>query len=357
VNGRPRARALALCILAASCHRAAPPPGDAGALADASPPPGEPSPEAHAPPPREPRWHGLPVTEARRARLAQLADDPALAPGAVLLRAHFGPQLFPLDAQSATLGEPEAGAGVRRALLLRGKDDARPMVVVVDARSRGVWSNDHPTAGLLPRVSELAIAPAPRGGTALFFYDPPVHVLGARRWDDEGGLLVDFELLDLPACDALSALYWPGRGWIVAAARVGETRAQLLLEAGGMAWGHDGVAIAASADDTEADGARGARGARGEPVSLVLDTDGTFMAMQRGSVTDDEGKRREDRLLAYRYDARGTPVWDAPRDLGPMPRSLARVPLERPSEGMVRALLPRPVTLASDGTVAGAPPR
>ena len=339
-------------LLAASCHRAAPPSGDAGAMTDASPPSGEAPAEAHAPPPREPRWHALPVIEARRARLAQLADAPSPGPGAALLRAHFGPQPFPLDAQSATLGEPEAGAGIRRALLLRGRDDARPMVVVVDAQSHVVWSNDHPTAGLLPRVSELAIAPAPRGGTALFFYDPPVHILGARRWDEEGGLLVDFELLELPACDALSALYWPGHGWIVAAARAGETRAQLLLEAGGMAWGHEGVAIAGSGDAPDA---RGARGARGEPVSLVLDTDGTFMALQRGSVTDDAGKRRDDRLLAYRYDARGAPVWDAPLDLGPMPRSLARVPLERPSEGTVRALLPRPVTLTSDGNHTDAP--
>ena len=323
-------------------------------MADASPPAAEPPPEEHARPahePREPRWHGLPVTEARRARLAQLADDPSLAPGAALLRAHFGPHPFPLDAQSATLGEPEAGAGLRRALLLRGRDDARPMVVAVDAQSHVVWSNDHPTAGLLPRVSELAIAPAPRGGTALFFYDPPVHVLGARRWDDEGGLLVDFELLELPSCDALSALYWPGRGWIVAAARAGETRAQLLLEAGGMAWGHEGVAIAAGGDAPDA------RGARGEPVALVLDTDGTFMALQRGSVTDDAGKRRDDRLLAYRYDARGAPLWDAPLDLGAMPRGLTRVSVERPSEGTVRALLPRPVTVTSDGTHAGAPPR
>ena len=345
---------LALIVLATSCHRAAPPSGDAGAVADASPPPGEASPEAHAPPPSEPRWHGLPPTEARRARLAQLTDDPTLAPGAALLRPHFGPQPFPLDAQSATLGEPEAGAGLRRALLLRGRDDTGPMVVVVDAQSHVVWSNDHPTAGLLPRVSELAIAPAPRGGTALFFYDPPVHVLGARRWDDEGGLLVDFELLQLPACDALSALYWPGRGWIVAAARSGETRAQLLLEAGGMAWGHEGVAIAEGGD---ASGFRAAGGTRGEPVSLVLDTDGTFMALQRGSVEGDAGKRRDDRLLAYRYDARAAPIWDAPLDLGPMPRSLRRVALERTSEGTVRALLPRPVTVTSDGTRADAPLR
>src|SRR5205814_95114 len=109
----------------------------------------------------------------------------------------------------------------------------------------------------------------------------------------------------------LSALYWPGRGWVVAAAQPsGAARLQLLDESGRLGWG------------------LGSRGLpwvsrAGAPVTLVLDTDQTVTAIQLGDAREGLARLGPDHVWAARYDPAGTALWERPLDAGTVPRAAA----------------------------------
>src|SRR5262249_38723644 len=135
-------------------------------------------------------------------------------------------------------------AGRRIVLVMEaGKptSDARPIALVIDDKSGVVWSKQRPIAGIMPPVGPIAIAPGPLGRVALAACDPPTSLVALRLWDDDGSPFADFQALTgVESCDALTLLYWPEHGWIVVAARPGVTRARLIKESGGPAWG-DGL--------------------------------------------------------------------------------------------------------------------
>jgi hypothetical protein len=267
--------------------------------------------------------------------VTRLGQDAALARNEATLRAQFGGAIPPvLVVESAAL------PGGRRALLVAdgGKDGAaqeRPMVLVVDEANALVWTKDRPAAGITPPVGQLAIAAAPRGRVMMAVCDPPTSVVALREWDTDGSPFADFHALDVEACEAVSLLYWPRHGWIVVAARADGLRAQLLQESGGLAWGR-GIPV-------------GARWRTVAPAALAADTDDSFVLAQYAAAAG-----AVDRAMAFRYDARGAPLWQAAVDLGEVPRVAPgeeRVVLEPGMNGVVRATLAggRVVEIAASG--------
>jgi hypothetical protein len=253
------------------------------------------------------------AAEARRARVTRPADDPALRGVAEALAKQFaGPAPGGFDVQIA-----ELTMGRRHAVLVSeaGKptSDARPFVVVTDENGVALWTKNHPIGGILPPVAALAIAGGPRGRVALAACDPPTKSVALRLWDDDGSPFADFQVLDVEACDGLSVLYWPRRGWIVVGAATDATRARLVSESGSLGWGRGLDVGARSPADALA------------PASLAADTDDTFVLVQGVQPSKLPGSPFH--ALAFRYDVHGTAIWPAAVDLGQLPR--APMPGER----------------------------
>jgi hypothetical protein len=80
----------------------------------------------------------------------------------------------------------------------------------------------------------------------------------------------------------------------------------------------------------------GARARTPAPASLAIDSDSTFVLVERSPIDD----RPVDHALAFRYDVRATPLFPTPIDLGEtrLPAG-ERIALTRPRAGVVRAHL------------------
>ena len=246
--------------------------------------------------------------EAQRTKVSSFEREPLLAPHVALLRAHFkGDPKGPFVMQRAGL------ARGRVALLISLVNESNPVVVVVD-HGEVAWVKERPVAGILPPVPRLALSAHPDGGVVLFAFVPSVHLVAARIWNDEGAPFADLEVLPLDACDALSAAYWPEVGWLVAGARRGGARAQLVRENGTAAWGRGGIEIGASWRETA-------------PVSIVIDGSAGTFVVQHAS------ERGKDHVVALRYDTKGHAAWPSPVDVGEVPR------VANPSERLAATLV------------------
>jgi hypothetical protein len=226
-------------VILAACSRSAAPPvdggpgversADAGAIARGAVDGGATLEEA---PPET-------FVEARRARLTKLDDEPGLAANAGAIRQHFGGTLPPLmDLQVVPLASGRQGL-----LLGEAADEPRPIVLLVDATGTALWTKERPLGGITPPARPFAMAPRPDGGLALFVYDEPTKLVAARMWAADGAAYAELMLFELAKCDAISAAWWPGRGWIVVTAFPGGARAQLLREAGSSAWDPSGMPV------------------------------------------------------------------------------------------------------------------
>ena len=154
----------------------------------------------------------------------------------------------------------------RQAVLVSRPDETKPIVLVLD-HGEYVWGKPHPTAGIMPPVGPLALAPHTEGGAMMFAFVDAVHVVAVRIWTDDGGPFADLLMLPMDSCEAVTAAYWPGRGWLVAAANRVGARAQLLREDGTRAWRPDGIEVGI-----------GWRAAAA--VTAVVDTPSTVMLFQ-----------------------------------------------------------------------------
>jgi hypothetical protein len=186
-------------------------------------------------------------------------------------------------------------------LTSRAPGDEQPALVVLESDGGVRFAKEHPTAGMLPPAMHLALSAHELGGPILFAFDAPARTAIARIWDDEGHPFADLELLDLDACGALSAAYWPKRGYLVVASRASSARAQLLRESGTLAFDRGGVDVA------------GAWRAPA-PVTIAFDAPDSAMLIQHATV----GAR--DHVLVWRYDAKLRALWREPVDLGEVPR-------------------------------------
>ncbi len=267
----------------------------------------------------------VPPIEARRLRAAKLSDVPA--PAEVLAK-HFAGAAGPFDVQVAEL----TALGRRAVLAMEANkptSEARPLALVVDDGNGVVWSKDHPIGGITPPVGPVAIAAAPRGRVAMAACDPPTNVIALRLWDSDGFPFADFQAMTgATSCDALALLFWPDHGWLIVAAGAGATRARLIKESGGPAWG-DALDV----------GVRSRPGAVSAP-SLAADTDESFVLVQLAQPTAEPGSPFH--ALAFRYDAYGTAIWKEAVDLGELARPPApgeKVKIVPASPG-VRVTLP-----------------
>jgi hypothetical protein len=271
--------------------------------------------------------------EAHRGAVRRFEDDPLLAPHAALLARHF----FADAGTGPAVGPASGGYAVQEAMLTAGRigvlvetaNHDRPIFLVLD-HGKVAWVKERPTGGITSPALHLAVAPHPLGGAVLFFCDPPTRIVGARVWADDGDPFAELEVLHEDACDALSAAYWPGRGWVVVAARAGGARAERLGEDGRIAWGRAGIEVAPPEAVAPSD--HGSRLA--SPVSIVVDTAASVMLLQLST--------REDvpaRVLGRRLDPEGRLV-GTPLDLGPVPRVAMggeRIRARRLAEGVVEA--------------------
>ncbi len=264
------------------------------------------------------------VGEAERGLLGDAAAEPTLAAAATTLREHFG-ATTDLAFQSATL------PGGRRLVLLHTRAGApKPLLLDVAADKSLVWEKARPLAGIGVTSDQIAIAGGPHGNVVIFFYDAPTHLVGMRVWDSLGGILMDAEVLSTAGCDALSALYWPGHGFVVTSAAHDSVKAELVGEEGRNRWGGREMALA--------------RWRATAPVSMMPDTADSVVLFQVGYLAATPGAITPDHLFAMRYDAAGLPLWPGPLDAGRLPARVApdnaRVRLTRPAPGTVHAEIP-----------------
>lgn len=196
---------------------------------------------------------------------------------------------------------------------------ARPLLMAFDEQRSMSWFKERPIHDLDPSIASFALCPGPAGELLLIFHDPPTGSLGARRWDQGGGLLADFRLGMLDRIDSLGALYWPERGWLIAYGFAGSLKGQLFSERGKLTWGSDGKILAT--------------GVQPGPLRLLLDTAVSSVIVWPGSGST--GRHH----LATRVDLDGQPLWRTPVDLGDAADSGAPS-LTRIAIGTTRAHLP-----------------
>ena len=297
---------VAALTLASSCK-----PKTAPAEADASAPIA-PAPVSSPDAPDAPVASGVPAptvvhraspvspVEARRSTIAKLADERLLAPSADAL-AKQAPPAAGYDVQLVDLARDGRHAAL---LSIRGKRgvESSPFLAVLDEHGGVAWTREHPVGGILPPFGSIALAAGPKGKVALAVCDEPTHSVALRLLDDDGAPFADFQSLDVDACDEVSLLYWPHRGWIVVAVSAGTTRARLVNESGSFGWGR-GLDL----------GAR-SRPQAIAPASLAADTDESFVLAQVVQPSGEAGSPFH--ALAFRYDAAGAAIWKSAVDLG-----------------------------------------
>jgi hypothetical protein len=329
----PRPARWLFALILAGCARPGGDPAPSPASASVTAPSASSDVPSAAPTAAAPTAEGVvpehlhPPAEAQRSVLHRPEDAPAIAAHVETLRARVDAGVvWPLEVQTARL------AGDRRAALLYGAPRERsPILLVLDAKDGLLWGRDRPLAGTRQIVTEMAVMPGPRGEVALAWCDIPTQIVALRRWSPEGIPLADFEIASVDVCEALSALYWPGRGFLVVASQHGAARAQLLDEAGLRAWGSTAIELPWKARPSA-------------PVSIAVDTDVSVMLFQVGDLVREGGGAALDRVLAMRYDTLGTALWAHPLDLGPAPSaevgaSSPRISTARTEPGSVRVSL------------------
>ncbi|MDC0743161.1 hypothetical protein [Polyangium mundeleinium] len=338
--------AAALVVFPACRRDESAAPADAGtdasaaatASAAANPAPSPPAPDV-------PSDHALPATEPRRSDVKRLEDDPRLSLHRDAVLAHFGEHVgLPLSLQVETL------PGDRQALLIQDSSQPdKPLVLVVAADGTRAWTKEMPLAGIVPGVREMMVVRGPESSVGVAFCDAAGKLAALRAWTSEGGIFADYEVVEIPHCEAISALYWPGHGHVVVASGEGEARASRIDEQGMRAWGRSGLTLPW-------------KPAPGAAVGILVDTDDTFVLVGAGSA-ERPLSRREEAVFAMRYDERGKELWPAPiavgRPSGNVPkRPTARVITTGKMEiEMAEGSTRRRLELSSEGTVIVLPER
>jgi hypothetical protein len=327
--------------LAASQHGEPPAPSPAPAAVAATGPAGEPAVAPSGDPYQEASTAPSLFAEAQRLTLAH--------PGYVELLAGVREQIderFPGAAPSSIELQIAPLPDAQRAVLVHRRGQRqRPILFVFDSDRQVVWSRERPLAGLDAGIEEVALCPGPNGEVLLFWYDTPTRLVAARRLEKGGRLLADFKLVAIEAVEALTALYWPERGWLVATSGQGAVRAQLLTEQGKLPWGNDGQHLAQ-------------KGALRGPISVALDTAMSAVVVWPGASEPVGGRPPAPDYQAMRVDVAGVLLWRSPLGLGPAPPAgqAPRAVLERLSNGVVRVDLARAAPIAPSAAAAPTAP-
>lgn len=287
----------------------------------------------------------IPPTEPTRKQLRKLEDEPLVAAHRDLASTHFGDSL-----SSPIAVQIEALPADRRAILIPGPPELeKPLVYCVAADGTRAWTKEAPLAGIVGGVREMAIVRGVSSGVALAFCDASQKLGALRAWHADGGIFADYEVVEIPRCEAISALHWPGRGTLVAASGEGEARIGRIDARGMRPWGRSGLTLPWKPEPKSA-------------VSILVDTDDTFVLVGVG--TTDESRARHDGtlILAMRYDERGLEKWPAPIEIGratqgDVRRIAARVVATGKMEVETSVTPPKRAELTSEGSVILLPDR
>lgn len=271
--------------------------------------------------------------EAQRG--AALAFEPLTERQRGALESHFKePGLFPLAFQVVS-----AGPGHRAVLLQATHGEARPLVWLLGDAGDIVWTKERPTGGVKPGVTEISLASGPGGHVCLAWCNASSESVALRRWAEDGGAFADYDVLHVDACSALSVIYWPGRGWLIAVAWPGGASFQLISENGSLIWGRDGMSLPWTF-----------RAAA--PLSLALDTPDSAMFFRLGQ---SGGPESAEYIFATRYSAEGRALWPGPLSLkrlsAPVRDPGVRVVLSSGPDGAVRVELPKARSGATEDVV------
>ena len=323
-----------------SCTRQSTAPNDAGA--DASPPIVSAIVTA-APPPQQdrlpdPEDASVPASEPVRKLVQNIDDEPALAKQRDAILGFFKD-----DLPSPIATQFEALPGDRTAILIPGKTDhSHPFVMVIDANGTRAWTKEMPLAGIVPGVHDIAIVRGPESSVGVAFCDSTGHRAALRTWLYDGTINADFEVMEVPHCDKISAVYIPNVGHIVAS--VGEATARIgMIAVNGMrAWDPAGIELPWAGMPRTA-------------LTIAVDTADSFIVIGTGMV---EGKTQpiEGAILAMRYDFQGREMWKIPMTLGQrskrtLDRMRVRVIESKKLEVDLEEKPLQRVALSSDGVV------
>src|SRR5262249_32042301 len=151
--------------------------------------------------------------------------------------------------------------------------------------------------------------------------------IAVRRWAEDGGAFADYDAMHVDACDALSILYWPRRGWVLGVAAPAGATLELINENGGRAGGNDGGFVPWAWGGAA-------------PGALGLDTLDSMLLFRLGrSGVAGSGEY----LFASRWSADGRPMWPGPLSVkrleGKVTDPRARVALRPTAEGAIEAAL------------------
>jgi hypothetical protein len=331
-------RACAVWLVALSAAGCDKKPGDAPASASAS---AMPSVRGPSPPPAPATLaEALAAVDLRvEARRGSLSGyDPALEAHRGALEAHFGgAPPFPLAFQAVSLGP--RGSVV---LLQATRGESRPFVLALGARGEALWTKHNPLGGVKPGASEVSLASGPDGHACVAWCNAQTNSIALRRW----AAFADYEAFHTDGCDALSTLYWPHHGWLLAVAYRGGSVLQLVSEDGVHVFGAEGMTNPWMSSAPA-------------PISFGLDTEQSFLLVRLGQ---SGGPGSPEYVFANRYDGAGKPMWPGPlsvKRLTTLVEKSARVVLHPGREGGLRATLAAAeagpdtadLEVLSDGTV------
>lgn len=290
---------LNLALLPA-CERKTAAPNDAGVDASpvqsvvvATPPPmvQDPLPDAED--------ASIPAAEAVRKWVPRIEDEPSLAKQRDAITGFFKPTVpSPLAVQIETL---PAG---RTAILVRGEQEIdSPFVMVIDPNGTRAWTKDRPLAGIVSGVRDVVIVRGPESSVGIAFCDATGHRAALRTWHNDGSINADFEVMEVPHCDTIAALYIPNVGHLVASSGEATARFGMIASNGMRVWDAAGIDLPWSALPRTT-------------LALAVDTEDSFVVVGAGML---EGKTapRDGSILAMRYDLRGRPIWKVPMNVGP----------------------------------------
>lgn len=250
-------------------------------------------------PQADPEDASVPPTEPLRKIVKNVDDDPTLARQRDAILAFFKEGVpSPLKAQFETL------PASRQAIFLEGKTNLdSPFVMVIDANGTRAWTKEMPLAGIVPGVRDVAIVRGTESAVGVAFCDSTGTRAALRMWNNDGSINADFEVMEVPHCDRIAAVFVPGVGHIVGS--TGETTARIgMIAVNGMrVW--DGAGVALPWDAMHDTG-----------LAFGVDTNASFIVV--GIAAEKDSKRpSEGTIMAMRYDFQGKEIWPAPRPLAP----------------------------------------
>lgn len=286
----------------------------------------------------DPQDASIPAAEATIKLVEKIDDEPVLARQRDLIVAFYKP-----EAPEPFFAQVEALPGNRRAILLQGKQGIDPpLVMVIDANGTRAWTKERPLVGITSPVRDMAIVRGAESSVGVAFCDATGHRAALRMWHYDGSINADFEVMEVPHCDNISAVFIPGVGHVLAS--TGETTARIgMIAANGMrAWDAAGIDVPWTA-------------LRRTALSIAVDTEDSFIVVGV-SITEGKTEPRDAQVLAMRYDMRGRELWKAPITLGKRPvrswdRLRTRVTQPKAVEVVLEEKPLRRVALSADGVV------